>query len=205
MAFHRRTGSIPAIHQESGYSFNPGKNPDGAQPHHHHQVLYVCRGHCSGPQCDFSQSLKQWHSTVWLNDNDNRSSPFGSQVMASAPKALEKLDQKRETLKDLKNVLARKIEHKQKNREKKLLRKEHQRAASVMERPSSASRHVLTQERSASAMLVHHKTNSLSKRINSSISEGKARIRIPFSSLSFLFCFLDAFQFLFCLLDHRCS
>ena len=60
MAFYKKTGSIPAIH-ESGYSFDPGSGSNGP-PHHHHQVLYVCRGHCSGPQCDFSQSLKQWHS-----------------------------------------------------------------------------------------------------------------------------------------------
>ena len=155
-----------------------------------------------GPQCDFSQSLKQWHSTVWLNDKDNRSSPFGSQVMASAPKALEKLDQKRETLKDLKNVLARKIENKHKNREKKLLRKEHQRAASVMERPTSG-RHVLTQERSASAMLVHHKTNSLSKRINSSISEGKTKNTALFFSVLLSVSFWKYSKFLVAFVEHR--
>ena len=77
------------------------------------QVLYVCRGHCSGPQCDFSKSLKTWHSTVWLDDGSKPSSealeadlthPFQSQVVASAPKALEKLDQKRETLNKLKGI-----------------------------------------------------------------------------------------------------
>ena len=178
MAFHRRTGSIPtSIHQQSGYQFNPDKNPD-ATPHHHHQVLYVCRGHCSGPKCDFSQSLKEWHSTIWLDKDNHKlegdsSSPFGSQVMASAPKALEKLDQKRETLKNLKNVLAQKIENKAKNREKKL-KKEQQRAASAMETTRSHSRSLLyTQEsRPASAMLLH-KSNSLSKRNNySPITEG---------------------------------
>ena len=124
MAFHRRTGSIPGAIQtlQSGYSYDPGSNPeqDQAPPHHHHQVLYVCRGHCSGPQCDFSKSLKQWEETVWLDDGSGGGTgkkvnsagsgqgdvvPFQSQVMASAPKALEKLDQKRETLNKLKSVL----------------------------------------------------------------------------------------------------
>ena len=190
MAFHRRTGSIPtSMHQQSGYQFNPDKNGPDATPHHHHQVLYVCRGHCSGPKCDFSQSLKEWHSTVWLDKDNHKlenSSPFGSQVMASAPKALEKLDQKRETLKNLKNVLAQKIENKAKNREKKL-KKEQQRAASAMETTRSHSRQLLyTQEsRPASAMLLH-KSNSLSKRNNySSISEGMRSIKqLCFPSIS---------------------
>ena len=182
MAFHRRTGSIPtSMHQESGYQFNPDKNPE-ATPHHHHQVLYVCRGHCSGPQCDFSQSLKQWHSTVWL-DKDNQvehsGSPFGSQVMASAPKALEKLDQKRETLKNLKNVLAQKIENKAKNRERKL-KKEQQRAASAMDISNRSHSRLYTQDRPASAMVLH-KSNSLSKRNNyASITEGMNNLRISF-------------------------
>ena len=69
--------------------------------------MYVCRGHCSGPQCDFSKSLKQWEETVWLDGEQPKSDivPFQSQVMDSAPKALEKLDQKRETLNRLKSVL----------------------------------------------------------------------------------------------------
>ena len=72
MAFHRRTGSIPgAIQHHTGYSFDPGSNPnkDQAPPHHHHQVLYVCRGHCSGPQCDFSKSLKQGY--IFLKKKSN--------------------------------------------------------------------------------------------------------------------------------------
>ncbi len=181
MAFHRRTGSIPtAIHHQSAYSFDPGSNKNSSEderpPHHHHQVLYVCRGHCSGPQCDFSKSLKQWHSTVWLEDGGGHSSatksevvPFQSQVVASAPKALEKLDQKRENLRNLKSVLAQKLERKQKNKElqKKLAGKE-QRSASAMNfrrttdydssRPNSRLHE--GQERSASAMTVLKPSNN---------------------------------------------
>ena len=178
MAHHRRTGSIPALQQ---YQIDPGSNESGhGQPHHHHQVLYVCRGHCSGPQCDFSKSLRQWHSTIWLNDgslakqvehqqvvNAGQAEPptisFQSQVVASAPKALEKLDQKRQTLHKLRNVLAQKLENKHKQKESKKL----QRAASAREQKRSASammvgrpkqpelEHTLQlQERSASAMTV---------------------------------------------------
>lgn len=161
MAFHRRTGSIPSIpiHEESGYAIEgngTSSENSNSKPHHHHQVLYVCRGHCSGPQCDFSKSLKQWHSTVWLNDG---SASFQSQVVASAPKALEKLDQKRETLRSLKGVLAAKLEKKAKNREAKLMAKSEKRSASAMNMLTNIGRpdsRIFTpqQERSASAMTV---------------------------------------------------
>ena len=88
---------------------------------------------------------------------------FQSQVVASAPKALEKLDQKRQTLHKLRNVLAQKLENKHKQKESKKL----QRAASAREQKRSASammvgrpkqpelEHTLQlQERSASAMTV---------------------------------------------------
>ena len=164
MAFHKKTGSIPAIHQSSGYSYTPGSGSD-PPPHHHHQVLYVCRGHCSGPQCDFSQSLKQWHSSVWLDGEQNKQltpadiDGFHSQVVASAPKAFEKLDQKKQTLLQLKGVLAQKLENKHKQREKKLLKqKQSNRSASAMmvERPDSRSQ---TQERCSSAMTVLKSSN----------------------------------------------
>jgi hypothetical protein len=161
MAAHKRSGSIPAIHETTGYEFNPELASGPA--HHHHQVLYVCRGHCSGPQCDFRHSLKQWHSTVWLGDGSGpEPGGFQSQVVASAPQALEKLDQKRQTLHQLKGVLAQKLEDKQKHKERKLLKnstkvmqqqQQQQRPASAMmvNRPEKK---YLTHERSASAMMV---------------------------------------------------
>ena len=166
MAFHKKTGSIPAIHQSSGYSYNPGSGSD-PPPHHHHQVVYVCRGHCSGPQCDLSQmqGVKQWHSSVWLDGEQNKQltpadiDGFHSQVVASAPKAFEKLDQKKQTLLQLKGVLAQKLENKHKQREKKLLKqKQSNRSASAMmvERPDSRSQ---TQERCSSAMTVLKSSN----------------------------------------------
>lgn len=121
----------------------------------------MCRGHCSGPQCDFSKSLKQWHSTVWLNDGSVAASassdivPFQSQVVASAPKALEKLDQKRETLRGLKSVLAQKLEKKQKLKEAKLLRAkelEQKRSASAMMLERRPDSRIAETQRSASAM-----------------------------------------------------
>ena len=137
MAFHKRTGSIPALHQ-TGYVVDPVAAE--APAHHHHQVLYVCRGHCSGPQCDFTQSLKQWHSTVWLGSergNPDGVPGFQSQVMASAPKALEKLDQKRQTLHQLKEVLAQKLESKNRHKSKKLLKSIDKRPSSALPAPTS--------------------------------------------------------------------
>ena len=80
--------------------------------------------------------------------------------MASAPKALEKLDQKRETLHKLKGVLAPKLEKKKRHKEAKKVQSE--RCASAMlanRRPDSNN----LQERSASAMTVLKpaSTNSL--------------------------------------------
>ena len=183
MAFYKKTGSIPgSIHQtgsipgsihRSGYQYDPGSGggggTDAPPPHHHHQVLYVCRGHCSGPECDFSQSLKEWHSSVWLDQDKDRQlghqqGGFQSQVVASAPKAFEKLDQKRQTLHKLKGVLAQKLEEKQNKKEKKLLKqtKNNNRSASAMMvgRPDSRQQQQNNQERCSSAMTILNKASN---------------------------------------------
>ena len=100
------------------------------------------------------------HLSVWLNGDEKAIENLGgfqSQVVASAPKAFEKLDQKRQTLHQLKGVLAQKLENKQKQKEKKLLNKTKNRSASVMmiERPQSRQ----SQERCASAMTVISNSN----------------------------------------------
>merc|ERR1712129_539711 len=99
--------------------------------------------------CDFSKSLKQWEETVWLDGDQPKSDivPFQSQVMASAPKALEKLDQKRDKLK---SVLAQKLEKKQRHKEAKKVKDRCASAMLVNRRPDSR----ILQERSASAMTV---------------------------------------------------
>ena len=176
MAFYKKTGSIPGAIHRSGYQYDPGSGGGGADappPHHHHQVLYVCRGHCSGPECDFSQSLKEWHSSVWLDQDKDRQlghqqGGFQSQVVASAPKAFEKLDQKRQTLHKLKGVLAQKLEDKQNKKEKKLLKQanysknnhnNNNRSASamMMGRPDSRQSN---QERCSSAMTILNKASN---------------------------------------------
>ena len=180
MAFYKKTGSIPGAIHRSGYQYDPGSGGGGADappPHHHHQVLYVCRGHCSGPECDFSQSLKEWHSSVWLDQDKDRpqlghhtqQGGFQSQVVASAPKAFEKLDQKRQTLHKLKGVLAQKLEEKQNKKEKKLLKQanysknnhnnNNNRSASamMMGRPDSRQSN---QERCSSAMTILNKASN---------------------------------------------
>ncbi len=203
MAFHKRTGSIPALHQ-TGYMVNP--EAALAPAHHHHQVLYVCRGHCSGPECDFTQSLKQWHSTVWLGSEHPQAitqeggagAPgtvpgFQSQVVASAPKALEKLDQKRQTLHQLKEVLAQKLESKARHKKHK-----RERLLQLQTRPqsalptsgsgsasaaskiatASASSSLALQKRPASAMVVRSSTpasTSIKQQQNSSSRTGKKR------------------------------
>ena len=42
-------------------------NPTPLPIHHTHQVMYVCHGQCTGPQCDFSRRSKQWHSMTYLD------------------------------------------------------------------------------------------------------------------------------------------
>lgn len=83
------------------------------------QVLYVCHGGnmCSGPtSCQFSQSLRQWQSLIRLEDE---SGGFQSEVVEKAPMSLRKLDEKRESLSQMKEILAEKLESKQRHKRKK--------------------------------------------------------------------------------------
>ena len=92
-------------------------------------------------------------------------------MVASAPKAFEKLDQKRQTLHKLKGVLAQKLEEKQNKKEKKLLKQNayttsknnnnNNRSASAMmvERPDSRQSN---QERCSSAMTILNKASNKS-------------------------------------------
>ena len=99
------------------------------------------------------------HLSVWLNGDEKAIENLGgfqSQVVASAPKAFEKLDQKRQTLHQLKGVLAQKLENKQKQKEKKILKAKNRSASAMMiERPQSCQ----SQERCASAMTVISNSN----------------------------------------------
>ena len=94
-------------------------NPTPLPVHHTHQVMYVCHGQCTGPQCDFSRRSKQWHSMTYLDGGDPLAAPppppevgFRSEVVEMTPIALRKLDQKKESLSRMKQVLASKLESK---------------------------------------------------------------------------------------------
>ena len=80
-----------------------------------HQVTYVCHGHCSGPECEFNQSIRHWQSMVMLEDGQC----FQSEVVEKTPLSLLKLDEKRENLASMKEVLAGKLETKKRNRARK--------------------------------------------------------------------------------------
>ena len=111
------------------------------------------------------------HLSVWLNGDEKAIENLGgfqSQVVASAPKAFEKLDQKRQTLHQLKGVLAQKLEEKQNKKEKKLLKQanysknnhnNNNRSASamMMGRPDSRQSN---QERCSSAMTILNKASN---------------------------------------------
>lgn len=84
------------------------------------QVLYVCHGHCSGPECEFSQSIRQWQSMVMLGASKGGGEQcFQSEVVEKAPLSLMKLDEKRQSLSQMKEVLAGKLESKQRHKEKR--------------------------------------------------------------------------------------
>ena len=92
-------------------------------PHHHHQVLYVCHGQCTGPRCDFSKSTRQMQSLVYLDPSQKASqgtfqpvSHFRSEVVETAPSAFRKLDKKRATISQMKEILATKLENKNRQR-----------------------------------------------------------------------------------------
>lgn len=91
-------------------------------PHHHHEVLYVCHGQCTGPRCDFSKSTRQMQSLVYLDPAqqaiEGRSEPvhFRSEVVETAPSAFRKLDKKRATISQMRELLATKLENKHRMR-----------------------------------------------------------------------------------------
>ena len=86
-------------------------------------MLYLCHGQCSGPQCDFTHTMRQCQSLVWL---DNRAAGgsevepiFQSEVVAMTDSSLRKLDEKKQTLTQMKELLADKLESKQLRRRSK--------------------------------------------------------------------------------------
>ena len=85
--------------------------------------MYVCHGQCSGPQCDFTHTMRQCQSLVWLDNrggNEIESSPiFQSEVVAMTDSSLRKLDEKKETLSHMRELLADKLESKQQRRRNK--------------------------------------------------------------------------------------
>ena len=93
--------------------------------HSHHQgnqeeILFMCQGgsHCSGPECQFTQSIRQWQSIVRLQQKD-QDCTFQSEVVEKAPLSLAKLDEKRKSLSQMKQILSAKLESKQRNKQKK--------------------------------------------------------------------------------------
>ena len=126
------TGSLPPVlppnHPMAVLDFQQGRQFErqSMQPaHHHHQVMYVCHGHCTGPQCDFSQSSRQWQSMVYLDPSQQGvDGGFRSEVVEMAPFALQKLDKKRASLSQMREILASKLESKQRQRWHRRQRKE---------------------------------------------------------------------------------
>ena len=82
--------------------------------------MYVCHGQCSGPQCDFTHTMRQCQSLVWLDNragNEIEQSPiFQSEVVAMTDSSLRKLDEKKQTLSHMRELLADKLESKQHRR-----------------------------------------------------------------------------------------
>ena len=91
-------------------------------PHHHHEVVYVCHGQCTGPRCDFSKNTRQMQSVVYLDPSqqalqgNNQVHAFRSEVVETAPSAFRKLDKKRATISQMKEILAKKLENKHRQR-----------------------------------------------------------------------------------------
>ncbi len=100
------------LHQHAAKSLDDkGAN----NPSINHQVVYVCHGHCSGPECEFTQSIRHWQSMVRLGDGQC----FRSEVVEQAPLSLVKLEEKRRSLDKMKSVLRGKLESKQRHREQR--------------------------------------------------------------------------------------
>ncbi len=104
--------------------FNTGQHLHPRPLFHQQQssvFYYVCHGHCSGPECQFTQSLRHWQSLVTIDGP--KVSPGNDLVSAEPLLSLQRLDEKRESLSQMRDVLAEKLESKQRH---KLKRHEHQ-------------------------------------------------------------------------------
>ena len=95
-------------------------------PRIQNQVMYVCHGHCSGPECEFTQSIRHWQSMVMLGDDCayqaegfERKPILGSGNQLAA---VGRLDKDRESLARMREVLQGKLESKHRNRERKRMR-----------------------------------------------------------------------------------
>jgi len=103
-----------------------------------HQVVFVCHGHCQGPECEFTQSIRHWSSMVTLNDG----ACFRSEVVERAPLSLMKLEERRRNLSQMREVLAGKLESKQERKKRKQVRqtkRDQQRLAVASQRTASSS------------------------------------------------------------------
>ena len=114
------TQSLPQI---SVVDFQQGHDFDriSLQPaHHRHQVVYVCHGQCTGPQCDFSQKSRQWQSMTYIDSTSGQeidlSAGFRSEVVEMAPYAFKKLESKKASMTHMKELLATKLESKQRHK-----------------------------------------------------------------------------------------
>ena len=135
MSQHRDSSALVPQGQYQGanqHSLVPVRTPMDARqtsspsphPHHHHEVVYVCHGQCTGPRCDFSKNTRQMQSVVYLDPSQqaiqgNNQPPvhaFRSEVVETAPSAFRKLDKKRATISQMKEILAKKLENKHRQR-----------------------------------------------------------------------------------------
>ena len=135
MSHHRDSGVLVPHGQYQGanqHSLVPVRTPmdiretssPSPHPHHHHEVVYVCHGQCTGPRCDFSKNTRQMQSVVYLDPSQqaiqgNNQPPvhaFRSEVVETAPSAFRKLDKKRATISQMKEILAKKLENKHRQR-----------------------------------------------------------------------------------------
>ena len=71
-------------------------------------MLYVCHGHCSGPECEFTQSIRHWQSMVMLQSG--QVPPCGE--AANMANSTTRLDIDRVELSQMREVLAGKLERK---------------------------------------------------------------------------------------------
>ena len=136
-------------------------------PHHHHEVVYVCHGQCTGPRCDFSKNTKQMQSVVYLDPSQqalqgNNQAPihaFRSEVVETAPSAFRKLDKKRATISQMKEILAKKLENKHRQRltrRQRNMEREKSRERSGGNCPKSCSSNTIERDVNVAESLYRH-------------------------------------------------